>query len=121
MKIKLDENLPATVAITLRALGYDVHTIHDENLVGCDDPTLWAAAQRERRFLITQDLDFSDIRQFAPGTHAGIMVIRLTTPGRLALAEKIETAFRTESTERWPGGFLVLTDHKLSLRLAPPT
>ena len=27
--------------------------------------------------LITQDLDFSDIRKFQPGTHYGIVVVRL--------------------------------------------
>ena len=37
----------------------------------------WDVAQREGRILITQDLDFSDIRKFQPGTHYGIVVVRL--------------------------------------------
>jgi predicted nuclease of predicted toxin-antitoxin system len=68
-RIKLDENLPRRLAPRLRDLGHDVHTPDDENLRGVDDDAIWEAAQREERFLITQDLDFSDMRRFAPGTH----------------------------------------------------
>lgn len=77
MRIKLDENLPATAAALLCARGHDVDTVHDEGLVGCPDDAVWEAAQAEGRFLITQDLDFSDIRKFAPGSHHGIMLVRL--------------------------------------------
>jgi len=44
----------------------------NENLGGCSDREIWEASLREARFLITQDLDFSDVRQFRPGTHQGI-------------------------------------------------
>ena len=63
MKIKLDENLPSGLAKILAQLGHDADTITDEGLAGSDDPQVWEAAQRTRRFLITQDLDFSDIRK----------------------------------------------------------
>jgi len=58
MRIKLDENLPAKLASLLHALGHDVDTVRDEQLQGSDDPTVWKAAQNERRLLITQDLVF---------------------------------------------------------------
>jgi predicted nuclease of predicted toxin-antitoxin system len=66
MKIKLDENLPLRLAALLKDLGHDVHTPHDERLIGHADAEIWDAAQKESRFLITQDLDFSDLRRFAP-------------------------------------------------------
>jgi hypothetical protein len=34
MKIKLDENLPLRLVILLKDLGHDVHTPHDELLIG---------------------------------------------------------------------------------------
>jgi Domain of unknown function (DUF5615) len=58
MKIKLDENLPLRLATLLNDLGHDVRTFHDELLIGHPDKDIWKAAQRESRFLITQDLDF---------------------------------------------------------------
>jgi predicted nuclease of predicted toxin-antitoxin system len=115
MKIKLDENLPAALADSLREFGHDVHTVPDEGLAGSIDSEVWAAAQREERFLITQDLDFSNIRQFAPGTHSGILLVRLRAPGRLALVQNVVRLFVTEHVEDWLGCFLVLTDRKLRI------
>jgi predicted nuclease of predicted toxin-antitoxin system len=63
MKIKLDENLPHRLAAVLKDLGHEVDTAHEEQLVGHTDEEIWQAAQKESRFLITQDLDFS---RFAP-------------------------------------------------------
>jgi predicted nuclease of predicted toxin-antitoxin system len=80
MRIKIDENLPLQIALKLNSFGHDVHTAQDEGLGGCVDPVIWQAAQRDERFLITQDLDFSDARRFAPGTHHGILLIRLRSP-----------------------------------------
>lgn len=76
MKIKIDENLPLRLGTLLKGLGHDVHTLHDEPLLGRSDKEIWDATQRESRFLITQDLDSSDLRQFAPGSHHGILLIR---------------------------------------------
>ena len=113
MKIKLDENLPAALAGELRKLGYDTHTVPDEGLAGYIDPDIWAAAQSEGRFLITQDLDFSDIRQFVPGTHAGILLVRLRSPGRIALIQTVIRLFATEDVVGWVGCFVVATERKL--------
>jgi predicted nuclease of predicted toxin-antitoxin system len=67
MKIKLDENLPFGLAQILAHHGHDVHNIFEEGLTGQTDGLIWNAAQNESRFLISQDLDFSDLRRFASG------------------------------------------------------
>ena len=71
MNIKLDENLPERIVFELQALGHDVDTLRSEHLEGRNDDEVWQTAQAANRFLITQDLDFSDVRRFRPGTHAG--------------------------------------------------
>lgn len=53
MKIKLDENLPASLTVILAALHHNVHTVAEENLSGGSDRDVWEAAQRDARFLIT--------------------------------------------------------------------
>lgn len=116
MKLKLDENLPEQLAVALRQLGHDVHTVPDENLAGYPDIAIWETVQSERRFLITQDLDFSDVRRFQPGTHAGLLLVRLHAPGRLALTQRITAVFSTEPVETWARSFAILTDHKLRVR-----
>jgi predicted nuclease of predicted toxin-antitoxin system len=77
VKIKLDENLPRQLVPLLTKLGHDVDTVPDERLTGRDDTAVWAAAQAAGRFLVTQDLDFSDARTYVPGTHHGLLLVRL--------------------------------------------
>ena len=89
MKIKLDENLPESLLPMLGALGHDVDNVRVEGLSGQADADVWQAAQTAERFLITQDLDFSDIRKFSPGSHHGLMLVRLRAPGRVVLAARI--------------------------------
>lgn len=119
MKIKLDENLPDHLAVVLRQLGHDVHTTPQENLGGSTDREIWEAAQNESRFLITQDLDFSDLRKFAPGTHSGVLLVRLHFPSRLDLIERIGEVFRAETLNEWTGCFVVATERKIRI-VKPP-
>ncbi|MCL4470950.1 MAG: DUF5615 family PIN-like protein [Sulfuricella sp.] len=114
MKIKLDENLPARLAPILQRHGHDVDTVPEEHLSGRPDAEIWQAVSAEGRFLITQDLDFSDTRQFAPGTHAGLLLVRLREPGAHALLEAIN-AVAAEIAD-WAGCFVVLTENKIRIK-----
>jgi predicted nuclease of predicted toxin-antitoxin system len=116
MKIKIDENLPLRIALSLKSLGQDVHTVQDELLSGCVDLVISEAAQHDEGFLITQDLDFSDVRRFVPGTHHGILLIRLRSPSRFTLIERIEELFKTENVTGWAGCFVVATERKVRVR-----
>jgi len=113
VKIKLDENLPERLVSELGALGHDVDTVRAEHLVGRADNEVWQAAQSASRFLITQDLDFSDVRQYKPGTHAGLLLVRLAQPGRYTL---VAMRFATEPVDQWQGCLVVATDHKVRLK-----
>jgi len=113
MKVKLDENLPLRLATLLKNLGHDVHTLLDERLIGHADREIWEAAQKESRFLITQDLDFSDSRRFAPGSHHGILLIRLHSPNRRGLVERIGELFEKENVSEWARCFVVATERKI--------
>lgn len=119
MKIKLDENLPCDLAAVLTGLGHEVSTVTQEGLSGCLDAELWNAVQREARFLITQDLDFSDARLFAPATHCGVLLIRLQEPSLQNLLERIRLIFQTEDVEAWAGCFVVASERKIRVRRAP--
>ena len=119
MKIKLDENLPARLVGALTRLGHDVDTVAQEGLAGNQDALIWSAAQETERFLLTQDLDFSDIRRFQPGTHHGLLLVRFHDPGRDALFHRLLAVFHTEAVEDWQGCFVVVTEHKIRVRRPP--
>jgi predicted nuclease of predicted toxin-antitoxin system len=116
VKLKLDENIPVSIAEVLTPLGDDVHTVTDEGLIGRADQEIWTHCQLEDRLLITQDLDFSDSRKFQPGSHAGIILVRLQNPGRLALLGLLSSVFRNHDIETWKGCFVVLSETKIRIR-----
>lgn len=116
MNLKLDENLPERLVAELGILGHDVDTVRAEHLAGHDDTDVWRGAQTAGRFLITQDLDFSDVRRYPSGTHAGLPLVRLGQPGRDALLARVAMLFSTEPVHEWSGCLVVATDHKVRVR-----
>lgn len=116
MRIKLDENLPSSLVPLLERLGHDVDTVHAEGLVGREDHVVWEAAQGERRFLITQDLDFSDERKYSPGSHHGLLLLRLPQPGRAALVERVGALFQLEDVAAWSGCLVSATARKIRIK-----
>ena len=113
MRLKLDENLPVTAASLLSARGYDVDTVRDEALTGHPDDAVWSSAQGEARFLVTQDLDFSDIRKFAPGTHHGILLVRLPDSEQWRVSDYLVGWFSDPEAQSWARCVVVATPTKV--------
>ena len=116
MKFKLDEWIPGEVHSHIIQLGYDVQTVHSENLTGHTDAFLWNTIQQEGRFFITMDLDFSDIRHYKPGTHYGILLIRLSKEGKTTVTEFIKWILHNYDPQEWKRSLGIATDHKLRIR-----
>jgi len=77
MEFKIDENLPVEAADLLRKAGHDAITVLEQRLGGGSDVDVAAVCQREKRALVTLDLDFSDIRSYPPKDFHGLIVIHL--------------------------------------------
>jgi predicted nuclease of predicted toxin-antitoxin system len=77
LRVKLDENIPALAVAVATQLGHDADTVVGENLTGATDADVLAAASRDERLLVTLDRGFGDIRAYPPGTHAGVVVLRV--------------------------------------------
>ena len=109
MKFKIDENLPAETAETLRQSGFVADTVAEEDLSGSDDETVVARSRTGDRILVTLDLDFANIRAYPPGAHSGIIVLRLKRQDKttvLSYVRRLATALATRS----PHGELWIVD-----------
>ena len=116
MNITLDEHVPERLVSVPGDFGHEVDTVRAEQLSSRDDAAIWSVAQSVGCFLITQDLDFSDVRRYTPGTHAGLLLMRLAKPGRDALLERVSMLFATESVDEWRGCLVVATDRKVRVK-----
>ncbi len=79
MRFLLDENVDIRLATFLRSLDHDVATLVHDFATRLEDEEVLALARRERRILITNDVDFGDlvVRRRLP--HAGLILFRLSS------------------------------------------
>ena len=119
MRIKIDENLAAAHKRLLAAAGHDVQDVHDEDASGVVDAELWRRVSEEQRFLITLDHDFSDVRAYPPGSHAGILLVRTNHPSGRTVATILQRLIG-EGLDRLAGCLAVADEVRTRVR-RPPT
>lgn len=111
MRFKIDENLPTEAARLLQVAGHDALTNHDQKMVGEPDSHVSSVCQAERRALITLDLDFADIRTYAPSEHHGIVVLRPRSQAKPAVLQLITTFIGLLNTEPLEGNLWILQEN----------
>jgi predicted nuclease of predicted toxin-antitoxin system len=118
-RIKLDEALSASLATILRASGYDVHTVREQGWGGMNDSALWVKVQEEGIFFITADKGFGDIRQFPPGTHAGVLLLRPDSDSLSSYQTLVKELVETHRLESLVGTVSVATPRGMRIRRRP--
>ena len=114
--VKVDEDLSEEVAGVFAAAGYDVATVRDQGWGGLLDDELWLRIQPERRWLVTADKGFGDVRKYVPHTHEGIIILRADEENRrtyLRLASKVVGSIRLED---FAGALIVVTPRGIRIR-----
>lgn len=113
MKLKLDENMPASAAVYLRDAGYEADTVVEEGLRGVDDGTLSRVVMSERRILLTYDADFADIRSYPLGSHAGIVIFRLQDQRWTSLKDRLRALIDSGVLRQLNAGLAVVTESRI--------
>jgi len=116
VKFKLDENLPVSSSAILASAGHDVDTVAAEGLVGAPDQDVVAAATAVGRILISLDRGLGDIRAYPPGTHAGIVVLRLTDQSAAAAIKAVTDLATLTDPDSLAGAVSVLQRGLLRIR-----
>ena len=116
MRIKVDEDLPKLAAQMLRNKGYEAVSVFEQGMGGLKDPPLWQAVQSERRFLVTADKGFADIRFYAPGTHAGVLLLRPDQDGIRPIMELLERVLASYTLETLAEAVTVVTPRSIRIR-----
>lgn len=116
MKFKLDENLPVSSAAILTSVGHDVDTVTEEGLVGAPDRDVVAAASAAGRILISLDRGLGDIRAYPPGSHAGIVVLRLADQSAASAIKAVSDLATLTDPSSLAGAVAVLQRGLLRIR-----
>ena len=118
MRVKVDEDLPKAALTIIVNYGHDAVSVLAQGMGGWKDPAVWRAIQAEGRFLITADKGFADIRNYPPGTHAGILLLRPDQSGIRPVVELLQRALMTCNLESLAGSVVVVTPQGIRVRRA---
>lgn len=109
MNFFADECVYPTTVTALRSWHHSVETAQDAGLLGQDDPMLLAHAVERGQILITNDLDFGDIRRYPPSHHCGVIVLRIR-PKNVDRVHSVLRQFPETTTQQEMQKALVIVD-----------
>jgi len=116
MKFLLDENIPIEAAQGLNKLGHDVKTAIELNLKGKSDNLIFETVKKLNRVLITLDLDFSNILNYPPKSHPGIIIVRVNNPSRKKIVEALVQFIKNIKPEEILHSLVILEDREYRIR-----
>ena len=116
MRVKLDENLPVQLKPLFTNSGHDATTVLDEAIGGTTDAEIALVCLAEERTLLTQDLDFADIRAYPPGEYHGIVVFRLAGQSRDALLKVAARLIETLAGASPKGQLWIVEEDRVRVR-----
>lgn len=111
-----DENIPRPIIRFLREQGHDVKDARESGLEGAQDYLLIELARKEQRILITTDKGFSNIIAYTPGTHAGIVVLRMKKPTGKGLTALFRKFIETYDLSLVSGSLIIIGEKKIRRR-----
>ena len=109
MRIKVDEDLPAEVADLLQDAGHDARSVVGQGMTGMPDEGLWRVVQGEGMCLFTADKGFANAQVFPPGTHGGIVLLRLPRESRAGYVRLTESLLASVNVESAIGAIMAVT------------
>lgn len=120
LRVLIDESLPRSVGVALAAVGFDVEDARDVGLMGKVDADVFGHAQRERRVVLSRDVDFADTLAFPVGTHHGIVVARLANERPMSVLRSLFVRALTglEASDTH-GCLLIVDEHRVRIRRSP--
>ena len=116
MKFKIDENLPVEIAHFLQHAGYDALTVYDQKLTGEEDSEIAEICNKEKRAIVTMDLDFADIRAYPPKDFAGLIVLRLKRQDKLHVLEVFQRIVDVLAKEQLAKCLWIVEENRIRIR-----
>ena len=116
MKFKLDENLGHRWQALFSKAGHEADTVLDERMSGASDQSIYEVCRKERRCLVTLDLDFADVLRFPPWDTEGIAVLRPPKGQSQAMLESLlRNLLRAIATESVSGTVWIVEVNRIRI------
>jgi predicted nuclease of predicted toxin-antitoxin system len=120
MRFLIDADLPRSTKALLESYGHEVLDVRDIGLGHAKDAQIAEHAQTNGQCLVTGDWGFSDVRNFPPKQHAGIVVIGVPDGATAAQILIVIRALldRDDLVAKLPGRLAIVEKGRVRLRPA---
>jgi len=114
----IDADLPRSTKDLIQRYGHKATDVRDIGLRDAKDPAIAAHAQTQQACLITGDFGFADIRNYAPSSHKGIVVLELPRNATAAFILRLIEAFlqQPEVLTKLEGRLAIVEPGRIRLR-----
>lgn len=119
MRFLADMGVSMRVVEWLRAAGHDVAHLSEEGLHRLPDGEIFAKAQRERRVVLTFDLDFGEILAVTRGKTPSVILFRLTNARSQHVIERLEAVLKRSSADLERGAIIAVEEWRHRVRRLP--
>jgi predicted nuclease of predicted toxin-antitoxin system len=113
MRLLLDMNLPPEMASWLRSEGHDAVHLRELHLFAAPDRDVFAHAAMDDRIVVTFDLDFGDLAGAAGSASPGVALLRLKSPRKAHLRERLRAALAFRGTTLALGTIVLVEDARI--------
>lgn len=117
MQFKIGENLPYEAAEMLTRAGHNAMTVPEEGLSGATDARIASISQRERRAILTLDVDFADIRTYPPARYPDLIVLRLQRQDKHYVLGMLARVIETLGQEPLEKRLWIVEDGRVRVRV----
>jgi predicted nuclease of predicted toxin-antitoxin system len=114
MKFLLDANLSPETALYLRSFCYDAKSLIEEKKGHLSDHEVIARAVRERRIIVTFDLDFGELYYFSYKKRIGVVILRLRDQ-RVEMVHAVLTDFLANLHRSIDKRLVILTESDIRI------
>ncbi len=119
MKFLLDENVPPSLALMLKNLGYAARHVFEIGYNNTPDFKIAAFAATSDEVIITHDTDFGTILALSGKNRPSVILFRWKKSSAKNLFLFLETHLKDLATVLNAGAFVVVDEHKMRVRKLP--
>ncbi len=121
MNFLADMNVDWRIVVWLRERGHDATHLRDQGLQRMQDVNIFAKAQREKRIVVTFDLDFGEIAAATSGKPASVILFRLQNTRTSFVIQRLAPLLESETAKLAlaNGAVVVVEDSRYRIRELP--
>jgi predicted nuclease of predicted toxin-antitoxin system len=119
MRFLADMGVSMRVVEWLRSSGHDAIHLRDEGLQNLPNGEIFRKAIRERRVLLTFDLDFGEIVAGSRGVSISVILFRLRNTRADFLVQRLKSVLEQSTKDLAEGAVVLVEDGRYRVRKMP--